>query len=131
MTRITSILAAAAVALSVVTPTLASAPTMSPIGSWQLSTGESRFKVAMCGSNGEICAKLVWLRDDARTADNLRYLNTYVVTGAVPTRANRWSGTLSYDGERVGGSMTMLDRNTMRVTGCKLIACTTLELRRV
>jgi uncharacterized protein (DUF2147 family) len=110
---------------------LAAADRLSPIGSWQISTGEARYKVVSCGEEGQICAKLVWLRDDARTAENLRYLNHYVVRGAKPKAANQWSGTVSYEGETIGGSMTMLTADHMRLTGCKLLGCKTLEFTRL
>lgn len=132
MTRIValaSVLFTAAAILAA--PLAAAAQDWSPVGVWQTTTGESRYKVVACGKNGEICAKLIWLRDDARTADNLRYLDTYVVKGAIPVDANKWRGMVAYEGEQIRGSMTMVASNHMRLTGCKLIACTTLEFTRV
>ena len=130
MPRLLSLLLAALTALSFVVPSTA-AVAFSPLGTWQTTTGESRYKVVSCGEGGQICAKLIWLRADARTPENLPYLNTYVVKGAVPTQANRWSGTVYYEGERIGGSMIMLDGDSLRLTGCKLIACTTLDFTRL
>ena len=121
--------AALAVGLLAVAPTFA-ADKLSPIGSWEVSTGEARYKVMTCGGSGEICAKLVWLREDARTAENLQYLNKYVVSHAVPASGNKWKATVNYEGEALGGSVTMLGANKLRLTGCKLIACNSFEFTR-
>ena len=53
-----------------------------PLGRWEVTTGEARYTVMGCG--GMLCAKLVWLRNDARTEDDLALLNHYVVRGAKP-----------------------------------------------
>ncbi len=102
----------------------------SPVGKWQTATGESRYEVSYCGGTA-LCARLTWLRSDARTPENLAYLNTYVVKGAHRTGTNKWSGTLSYNGEKIGGSMTLIDGDSMRLSGCKLIMCQTLEFERI
>jgi uncharacterized protein (DUF2147 family) len=131
MIRIAAFLSAAFTACAMLAAPLAAASTgPSPVGLWQTTTGESRYRVVSCGKAGEICAKLIWLRDDARTAENLRYLDTYVVKGAVPVDANRWKGTVYYDGQQIGGSMTMVADDHMRLTGCRLV-CRTLEFTRV
>jgi uncharacterized protein (DUF2147 family) len=131
MSRRLASLCAAVAAMACSTLPLHAGDRLSPIGSWQISTGEARYKVVSCGDGGQICAKLVWLRDDARTAQNLQYLNHYVVTGALPKAVNQWSGTVSYEGENIGGSMTMLTSDRMRLTGCKLFGCKTLEFTRL
>ena len=56
----------------------------SPVGKWQTTSGESRYEVSICGENS-LCARLTWLRADARTPENLAHLNTYVVKGARQT----------------------------------------------
>lgn len=131
MTRLARTLSAAA---AVAALGLASAPVLSagpsPLGSWQLSSGESRYVVSECG-DGQLCAKLVWLRDDARTPANLQYLNQWVVQGARQVEANKWQGTVTYDGERIGGHITMTGDNTIRLTGCKVIACQSFVLNRI
>ena len=101
---------------------------VSPLGSWQLSTGESRYDVVSCGKNS-ICAKLTWLRADARTEENLELLNKFVVKGS-KVSATKWKGTAVYEGDTVDASMTFIDENTIRVTGCSLF-CKTMELSRI
>ena len=104
---------------------------LSPIGSWQSAGGESRYEVTLCGDGTKLCARLTWLRADMRTAENLQYLNTYVVRGARSINTNKWQGTINYAGEKIGGSVVLVNANKMRLTGCKLLACQTLDFNRV
>jgi uncharacterized protein (DUF2147 family) len=104
---------------------------MTPIGKWRSTTGESQYEVTYCGDGTRLCARLTWLRSDARTAENLQYLNKYVVRGARSIQTNKWRGTINYGGEKIGGSVTLLNDDKMRLTGCKLIACQTMDFNRV
>ena len=101
----------------------------SPVGSWQVSTGEARVKVTMCGNGTELCAKLVWLSDKAKTAENLRLLNGYVVNRAQPS-GEGWKGTVRFDGNTATGSIKMVSANTITLSGCKLI-CKTFQFNRI
>jgi hypothetical protein len=125
--RLRTLAAAIAIACSSSFAAIA-ADAASPVGSWQLSTGESRYDVAECGSDA-ICARLTWLRDDERTEENLALLGSVVIKGA-RVRDNKWKGTAIYEGRRVDASMTMVDGDTMRLTGCQLL-CQTLTLSRI
>lgn len=104
---------------------------MSPVGKWQTATGDSRYEVMLCEGGRAICAKLTWLRADTRTADNVRYLNTYVVRGARPAAQNKWRGIINYGDEKVSGSVTLTSPNTMRLQGCKAIFCQSMTFNRV
>lgn len=121
---------AAAATLAALASTPAMANDLNPVGSWQSTTGEARYEVVNCG-NGQLCARLTWLRSDARTAENLQYLNQYVVSGAVPASSNKWRGTVHYEGEAINGNLTMLNDDQMRVSGCKVIMCQTVEFTRI
>lgn len=111
--------------------TTASAADLDPVGTWQSTSGESRFVVSYCGDGAQLCAKLTWLREDARTPENVALLNEYVVQGAIETAANRWKGTVNYGGETITGSVTMESNNELKVRGCKGIACQSLEFVRI
>jgi hypothetical protein len=124
--RLSSI--AAAIVLACSTPAVVAGEPISPVGSWELTTGESRYDVVECGDN-VICAKLTWLRDDERTAENLALLGTYVVKGA-KIRENKWKGTAIHEGKSVDASMTMVNTDTMRLVGCQLL-CQTMTLSRI
>jgi uncharacterized protein (DUF2147 family) len=114
---------------------LVAAPTIaqdtSPVGIWEIDSGESRYQVETCGDGTQLCAKLVWLRDDARTAENLAYLDTYVVEGARFNGANAWQGQVNYEGDTFDGRLTMVDADTIRLNGCKGIFCKSMELERI
>jgi uncharacterized protein (DUF2147 family) len=122
-------LAAIGLALLCAAPASAAAPT--PVGSWQVTTGEARYKVTACGEAGQLCAKLVWLHPSQRSAANLAVLNTYVVQGAQPAAENKWTGNLVFEGRSYKGTMTLEGRNSMTLKGCSGILCQTYELTRI
>ena len=116
--------------LAISAPTIASTAS-SPVGTWQISTGESRYKVSVCGEGAQLCAKLVWLRADAKTPENLQLLNQYVVRGAQPIAPNKWSGSVQVDGETLQGSLTQVNANLLSLKGCKGIFCKSVQLTRI
>ena len=123
-------MAAATFAALSVAPSLAIAATpTSPVGHWQVTTGEARYDVSACG--GGLCAKLVWLRSDARTADNLALLNHYVVRGAQAQGSGQWAGNVTFNGSSYAGVMTMVSKNYMTLKGCSGILCQTYEFTRI
>jgi uncharacterized protein (DUF2147 family) len=103
----------------------------SPAGTWQTTTGESRFEISLCGDGTQVCAQLVWLREDARTPENLPYLNSYVLMGAKRALENKWRGSAEYLGEIVKGTLTMVDSDTITINGCKGALCQKFELSRI
>lgn len=108
-----------------------SAANLSPVGSWQATDGSARFKVTFCGDNHEICAQLVHLGGSARTAENLQYLNQYVLKGAKRSVGFSWKGQAAYLGDTVAGTLTLVDASTMTINGCKGMLCQKFELKRV
>jgi uncharacterized protein (DUF2147 family) len=127
MKRTIQWLAAACLAALSTAPALAAGA--SPVGQWQVTTGEARYSVAACGD--ALCARLVWLRADARTDQNLALLNKYVVRGAQPTATNQWSGDVTFAGHSYDGTMTMVSRNFMTLKGCSGMLCQTYEFTRI
>lgn len=120
-------LSAAFIALGLMaTPTLAADPT----GTWQSTTGESRYHVSYCGGGEQLCATLTWLREDARTAENLAYLNRNVVQ-AVPAGENSWKGRVAYEGDVYNGSLTMVSDNALKLRGCKGMFCQSMNFVRL
>ncbi|MEO6014052.1 MAG: DUF2147 domain-containing protein [Devosia sp.] len=127
MTRTLKWLAAIGLATLSVSPALAA--TASPIGSWQVNSGEARYKVTACG--GGLCAKLVWLSPEAQTAENLALLNKYVVRGAQPVSATEWAGDVTFDGNSYAGKVTLRSKNSMTLKGCSGMLCKTVEFSRI
>jgi uncharacterized protein (DUF2147 family) len=128
MTRTLNWIAATAFALFATAPALAAAA--SPVGVWQVTTGEARYQVTACGSHA-LCAKLVWLAPSARTADNLALLNTYVVKGAAPAGIGTWAGSVTLNGSAYDGTMTLVSKNFLTLKGCSGMLCQTYEFTRI
>jgi uncharacterized protein (DUF2147 family) len=104
----------------------------SPVGRWEVTTGESRFDVVYCGDGKELCAVLVWLRPDARTEENLAQLHKYVVRKARPEDdKTTWTGEVLFDGKSYRGTMTLISNNRMSVHSCMGLLCDTFELARL
>ena len=133
MAKITTLSAAIIAASLLAMPVFANSTIkpLSPVGTWQLATGESRFKIELCGDGTQLCAKLSWLRDDARTPDNLALLNKYVLVNAKMALTNKWRGETRYQGEMVKGTITMVDADTMTLDGCKGALCKSVQLTRL
>lgn len=112
-----------------VTPVFALAA--DPTGTWQTTSGESRYKVSYCGDGTELCARLTWLRSDARTPENLALLGKHVVRGARATGENQWQGSVTYDGDTYKGKVTMVGADALKLSGCQGIFCKSLSFTRL
>lgn len=110
-----------------ITPALAADPT----GNWQSSDGDARYTVSFCGDGTQLCARLSWLSAEARTAENLAYLNRYVVEGAVPAGNDSWRGNVAYEGDTYAGSVTLVSNDAMRLKGCKGMFCQSMSFVRL
>jgi uncharacterized protein (DUF2147 family) len=130
MTRTLKWIAAFCVAALSTAPAIAGGA--SPVGSWQVTTGEARYDVSACGKGGSLlCAKLVWLAPGERTEANLALLNTYVVNGAQPTGDNTWAGNVMFEGHSYDGTVKMVSKNFLTLKGCSGILCQTYEFTRI
>jgi uncharacterized protein (DUF2147 family) len=110
---------------------LASAAELNPTGQWEVSTGESRYRITYCGDGHELCAKLTWLREDARTNKNVALLNRYVVRHAKPGAANTWVGTMQYDGESYAATARLVGADAMELISCSGMFCRSFLLQRL
>jgi len=103
--------AAAAVVIAASTlPALAD-----PSGTWQRDNGNSRVRIAPCGSN--FCGTLVWVKDASGPAK----VGQRVFYDMTPAGANAWTGQAfnPEDGKTYSGKMT-LSGSTMTTSGCVL-----------
>jgi uncharacterized protein (DUF2147 family) len=128
MTRTLHWIAATVFAAFSISPVLAAGS--SPVGNWQVTSGEARYTVTSCGGQ-QLCARLTWLRSDARTEENLALLNHYVVKGAQPSGSNTWAGDVTFNGHSYDGIMKMVSKNFMTLKGCSGILCQTYEFTRI
>ena len=130
MMRFAALALAGLFTIALSAPTIAST-SATPVGTWQISTGESRYSVSTCGAASQLCAKLVWLRADAKTPENLQLLNQYVVRGARPIAPHQWSGSVQVAGETLQGSLTQVSANLLSLKGCKGVFCKSVQLVRI
>ena len=136
MNKILHALIALSLTLSIATPLAQAgeneaAKTITPVGIWQTTSGESRYKISTCKNGKQICAKLVWLRSDVRTPENLKLLNKVVLSGAQRSQNNKWHGALKYAGETLNGSLTLLNPNRLRLNGCSFVFCKSVNFKRI
>lgn len=128
--KIVNLIALTALGLGLMSSAALSAEN-TPVGKWQTSSGESRYVISECSDGKAICAKLVWLRADARSPENLKYLNKTVMAGALPVRENSWRGAISYAGEKLNGNLTLVNSDRLRLNGCSFVFCQTISLNRI
>ena len=126
---LTRILTATLIAIGLATPALALAA--DPTGTWQSASGESRYTVSYCGDGTQLCAKLTWLREDAKTPENLELLGAYVVRGATPTAENKWQGAVRYQGDTYEGNVTLVSSDALKLSGCKGLFCQSMRFNRL
>jgi len=103
---------------------------LSPEGTWQQTTGETRVSVTLCGDGTQLCAQLTWLSDKARTPENAAHLNTLVVAGAKHVAENTWKGKVHFAGQSATGKIELVSPNAIKLSGCKLV-CKTFSFVRV
>lgn len=101
---------------------------VSPIGNWLVTSGEARYQVFNCGKN--LCLKLTWLREDAKTDKNRNLINTVVAIG-VPKGDLSWAGVVRYEGQQYQGEMRLTSPDSMRVNACSGMFCKTYTLKRL
>ncbi len=97
-------------------------------GTWRHPENGSLINVYSCG--GGLCAKVVKVaepgRKDEKNPDpKLRsrpVVGVVIMNGAKKTGANSWSGKLynTQDGETYNGTVTVADKNTLKLQGCVL-----------
>jgi uncharacterized protein (DUF2147 family) len=122
MTKSSTIILAAAV-LFAATPAIAD-----PTGTWLRDNGNSRIRMAACGSS--ICGTLVWVKDPEGPSK----IGQRIFYDMVPSGANAWSGKAfnPEDGKTYAGKLT-LSGSTMTTSGCVLggIVCRSVSWKKV
>ncbi len=97
-------------------------------GNWHDEYGTT-FAISQCGGDNNVCAVLRDLRGDSRTVENLAFLNRLVLQ-ATPVAANKWQGTLTFNGMQSTATITQLSEDRLRIRGCQGIICGSLEFSR-
>jgi uncharacterized protein (DUF2147 family) len=115
---------AAALALAVTSAVPAFAQEANPAGTWNTASGETRVRMAPCGS--ALCGTIVWVskpgKDEKNENASLRDRNLVGIqmVRMNPAGAGKWSGTLyNYtNGKTYSGSMTMSGADRISMSGC-------------
>lgn len=103
----------------------------SPVGIWEIEMRDSRYDVQLCGDGTQLCAKLIWLGNGADNAENLPYLNTYLIDHARMARPNQWKGDLHIYGQTAAGTITQVSDNQITLKGCvAFVVCKTYQMYR-
>lgn len=110
----------------------ASAQTMSPAGTWEIESRDSRYEVTLCGDGTQLCAELVWLGNGADSKENLPYLNTLLIDHAPMIGPNQWQGELHLYGQTATGTITQVSDGQISLEGCFLfVVCRTYQMYRM
>jgi len=104
----------------------------SPVGRWEIETGDSRYNVTMCGDGSQLCAELIWLGKYSDTAKNRAYLNTLMIDRAPMVKNHQWKGDLYLYGDRASGTITQIAEDVVELKGCFLfVICRTYKMYRM
>jgi uncharacterized protein (DUF2147 family) len=104
--------------------------TVAPVeGEWLSATGESRYRMALCGEGEDLCGTLTWLRDDVLNDETRPLLGRTMLDQARPIGDDRWAGTVSLLGHSLSGEVALVEDDRMSITGCVYwVVCRTYYL---
>jgi uncharacterized protein (DUF2147 family) len=104
-------------------------------GVWRNTNNTVHIKAAPCGTN--MCAIVVWADDKTKAAVTARGANIIgmqLLRDFRQTQDTEWKGTVYVPdrGMTVSGTITLLDRNTLKAVGCFLgMFCQTRHWQRI
>jgi len=128
--RLLALFACAVILASTVAGALAES-TVSPIGTWEASNRETRYKIDYCQDGTRLCATLVWVTDAKPMPKTLPYLNKKIAAGFRRARSDTWKGPVSFNGIDASGTLKLLDSDHIRLTACKFVLfCTSIDMTR-
>lgn len=100
----------------------------SPNGVWQDRWGTT-FTFKVCGDGTKLCGTLNQLKGDSATPENLAFVNEQVVQ-ARQVGPNKWEGQIALNGGGAKAIVTIVDANTLKITGCQVL-CSTVTYERI
>lgn len=112
--------------------TLFTSPALSqdldPTGTWVDQWGTT-FTFQLCGDGTQLCGVLNDIQGGSRTEENLAYVNQEVVAADM-VAPNKWEGAIALNGGNAKAIVEMIDENTLKITGCQLIICNSIDYQR-
>jgi hypothetical protein len=122
-------IAATSIALAAfVAPAIAQS-SLTPNGVWQDRWGTT-FTFELCGDGTALCGVLNELKGNSATEENLALVGKDVVQ-ANQTAPNKWEGQIALNGGGAKAIVTLVDADTLEITGCQAVLCQTLEYERI
>lgn len=101
-----------------------------PAGTWRDSFGTT-MQFSMCGDGTQLCATLLDVQGKSRTPSNLAFINKQVMQASA-AGANKWKGTVMFDGAKADSTITQVSADQVNIQGCRvIILCQTLAFKRV
>lgn len=137
-TTLSRLLAFPALTLALVVPASADparAIVPSWTGVWRNTNNTVHIKAAPCGQN--MCATVVWADDKTKAAVSARgrdIIGMQLLRDFRESAPSEWKGSVYVPdrGMTVSGTITLLDRNTLRAVGCFLgMFCQTRHWQRI
>ncbi|WIJ25269.1 hypothetical protein [Devosia sp. RR2S18] len=128
MNFVKNILAVGALCAAAASPTFAQ-DAATPEGTWQDKWGTT-FTFSMCGDGTQLCGVLNDIQGDSRTEENLAFVDQQVVQGN-QVAPNEWKGNIALNGGNAEATVELVDPDTISITGCRGIFCSSIEYERV
>lgn len=125
-----ALLSTGAIAQQAVATTESSVPNASPDGDWRDEFGTT-LRLSLCGDGTQLCAVLLDVQGESRTADNLAYLNRQIMQAEM-TAPDTWQGQVMFGGSQADSKITQVAPDTIEIQGCRAaILCQTLAFSRL
>lgn len=117
-------------------PLAASAAPNDPVGTWLTDEGKGKVEISACGGRGQLCSKIVWLKDpndsagkplrDMRNKNDAQrgrpIIGMPILTNLSQAGPTSWSGNIynPEDGNTYKASMMMVSKDRIQLKGCAM-----------
>lgn len=122
-----AVFAAATIAALLAAPAIGQTEA-TPNGVWVDQWGTT-FTFELCGDGTQLCGVLNDIQGDSRTEANLAFVGQEVVAADM-IEPNKWQGNIALNGGNATATVELIDENTLKITGCQLIICNSIDYQR-
>lgn len=114
----------------------ANAASNDAVGVWLTDEGKAKVEIAPCGGSGQLCSKIIWLREpndskgkplrDMRNKDDGQrgrpILGLPLLTNLAPSGPGAWAGNIynPEDGNTYKATMQLLSKDRIKLQGCAM-----------